>query len=357
MSTPQNLPRALFVAVTLGLVVLSLEPLLDRTLAHRQARQVTSAAAEAVADGGQGPGTRCGEDRTALLRLRAHAPLLSSWENVGGCGAGGGGASSTSGGAKWIGRGVRGGRFDLQCIGSQTFAPDGAYFTTVNTRVATGALLQKWSIAANIPLVHKRQELEEIDAGVAPSGFGDVSLELTRKLGITNASIATLVVSFPLGAHDAVRQGVVLPQHLQLGAGVPSFTGVFEHTADFDGGLMVLGGSFTYGGWENSIKDFRAPSIAAYSYVGYMLGPFVPSVGLTAAAKLGQDREGDRAEEDLELRQSKALEEVPIATATVNLGLEWSTDWFALLLSAATPFSADGVESFTLSLGASTSLF
>ena len=245
-----------------------------------------------------------------------------------------------------MGRGVRGGLVDLQCLVSSTVIEDGL-LNTLNARAAL-QLFEKWVFAANLPVLYKRQEIN-INAskrGTADiSGFGDVNLEITRKLGVINDNTLTLIVSFPLGASEAIREGIVLPQQLQLGSGVIGASAQFEHTRDFGDGLMLVGGSLSYGGWENDIEDFRASALSAYSFVGWFLGPLVPSLGFTVAAKFEPDRQ--RGEEL----------DTPIGTATFNAALEWSSDYLAFLLSLAAPFTAQGPESLTISLGVQTSVF
>ena len=92
-----------------------------------------------------------------------------------------------------------------------------------------------------------------------------LSLEVSRKLGAVGAHELSLIASVPTGSSDAVRQGVVLPQHLQLGSGVPGLSAQYQHTRDRDWGLTILGGALSYGGWENGIGDWRAPSATAFA--------------------------------------------------------------------------------------------
>jgi hypothetical protein len=302
-------------------------------------------------------------------------PALYAWNSVGGCGASGGAASSTAGGAKWVGRGVRGGLVDLQCLASQTIAEGGveragqggeagdptdalAFFTTINLRLASEALLRRWIFGLNVPLLYKNDEV--VDAGnetrrAGLAGFGDLSLEVTRKLGIANDTSLSLLLSLPTGSADAVRAGVELPQHLQLGAGVVGLSLLLEQVRDLDPGLLVYGGSFSFtglpcdegscDGWRNARGDYRAPAASAYAYYGYMLGPFVPSIGLTTSVKFDDDQQ-----------QLEPLDQ-PRGLVQVNLATEWSNPWVAVLLSASAPFSADGSEGVTLSLGVQTSVF
>jgi hypothetical protein len=345
---------ALLKVVALVLALVALAPLVDRAVARRQARRAV-ADAEAALRAAQRErreprALRCPAMDEALLGARSAEPELVSWGNIGGCGVGGGASSSTAGGAKWIGRGVTGGHLDLMCMSSQTMAK-GGYFTAINTRFGTW-LRQRWLLALNVPLLYKVRDvatLSGVDKQAAIAGFGDLSLELGRKLGITNAHLIELMVSAPTGSHDAVRQGVVLPQILQLGSGVLTATGMYEHTWDRDWGLILAGGSATFAGWENGQGDYRASSAAAYAYGGYLLGPFVPSLGLTLMGKFGHDHQSLGP-------ARKAIDDALFYTI-FNAAVEWSIDWLAILLSTSTTVSYKGFEGFTVSLGISTSVF
>jgi hypothetical protein len=344
--------RLLFQLATLALAAIALFPLLDRAVARRQARQAldeTRRMVGAARDARRRPERlRCPDlDGAALLRVRA-TPVLASWGDIGGCGAGGGASSSTGGGVKWVGRGVQGGLIDVQCLASETFV-HGNEFTFFNVRLGTRALTG-WNFGLYVPVLYKIGDVTVLGATRTAhmAGFGDVSVEASRKLGITGAHLLTLGASAPSGAWDAVRRGVVLPQHLQLGSGTLGVSGAYEYTFDRDWGLAILGAGASYGGWENSIGDFRSPSASAYTHVGFFLGPLVPSVGLTLFGKPMRDRE--RGED-------KPTDTDPRFMITPNVTLEWASDELALLLSASTAFSTLGFENATVTLGISASLF
>lgn len=341
-----GLPRAGFVALVLILCGAALAPFLRRAAERREAGHKLEQAARRVAPT---------SDPQSCRRLAAAwllRPVLASWGDVGGCGVGG--AATTGGGIKWVGRGVTGGLIDIQCTASQSFYPDGAEQLTFSTRLAHN-LTPKWTLAANIPFRYNVEEVldasDETRTAHLP-GFGDVGLEVTRKLGITNAHSLTLSASFPSGAHDAVRHGVVLPQRMQLGNGTVSAGMIYEHTRDAVWGIMIFGGNLFYNGWENQIAesvsggDFRGPTASAYMHLGYILGPFVPSAGLTVTGRFMDDRErgiGIGA---------------PWAMIVPNLTIEWSSDWVALLLSASLPLSFEnGIENWLVGVGVQTSLF
>lgn len=330
--------RAL-VGLTLLCALLSLTPLADRIVARWQVQELL--------DQARAPhyAASRGVPRPARpLAIATRSEML--WGDIGGCGAGGGSASSTSGGIRWIGRSVTGGLIDLQCMSSATQS-HGNTFTTFNTRIATGALFQKWVFALNLPLLYKTGDVDVFgDAQRAHIvGFGDMSFEITRKLGITNTSMLTLIVGAPLGSSDAVRQGVVLPQPLQMGSGVLNLSGVFQRTMDRDWGLIVLGANATYSGWENDIGDFRGSGAGAFGYAGYIWGPFVPSAGLALTGQFQHGRERGRTLDD------------PLFIASPQLSVEWASDYVALLLASTVSVSYKGFESVNVTLGMTASLF
>jgi hypothetical protein len=355
--------RLLLKLLIVGLMALALYPLVDRQIARDDAmRQIDEVRSRQAAF----PDSWVVTDE-CLLATRDRG--LAAWGNIGGCGVSG--AATSSGGVKWVGRGVTGGLVDVQCILSQTgFPGDGAQQSTFSTRLGT-SIGYKWMVAATVPFRYNVEDVQNqfgIDVGeVHLPGFGDISLEGTRKLGITNAHTVTLSLSIPVGSHDAVRRGVVLPQRMQLGSGVMSVAGVYEYTRDFDWGPMIFGGNVFYSGWENSIKergnDFRGSGAAGYVYAGYMRGPFAPSVGLNLTTKITGDR-GD----------GFPMEGQPMVMVSPTVAIEWSIDWLAILLSASTQFSLfEGsnalfggagdwkavfeLETWTIGLGVQTSIF
>jgi hypothetical protein len=357
----RNLPRAFVIVTVMGLSAAALYPLLDRRLAGQAAlARVERARGQTAAFG----------DRWSVTDewlLGARERGLASWGNIGGCGVSG--AATATGGVKWVGRGVTGGLVDVQCILSQTGFEDGARQSTFSTRLGT-SIGYKWLVAATVPFRYNVEEVFDGDISRGDThlpGFGDISLEGTRKLGITNAHTVTLSLTIPTGTHDAVRRGVVLPQRMQLGTGVMGVSGVYEFTRDFDWGPMIFGGNVFYGGWENSIKerggDFRGSGASGYVYAGYLLGPLVPSVGLNLTAKITGDRQ-----------DGFALDGQPMVMVSPTVALEWSVDWLAVLLSASLQLSLfEGsdplfggagnweavfeLETWTIGLGVQTSVF
>lgn len=340
----QNISSWITHLTILGLCGIALYPAIDGQLARRDARRQVDRLRQMVDPGEASVPLLEG---VHLLGLGRPA-TLASWGDIGGCGAGGGGASSTAGGSKWVGRGVTGGLVDLQCTSNYTNS-HGNSFGSLGLRLGQSSL-EKWRFGFNLPILYKVGDVSVlgITQTATIAGFGDVSLEIARKLGIANASVLTFTLSAPTGASEAVREGIVLPPHLQLGSGVLGASAEIEHTWDRDWGLMVFGGTVSYGGWANGLGDFRAPSTTGYIYAGTFVGPLVPSAGLTLFGKFLHDQER---------HEDRPGDQDPLAMVIPSLALEWSSDLLALLLSTSISLSYNGFENVSMSLGVSSSLF
>lgn len=294
-----------------------------------------------------------------------HQIALHSWGNIGGCGAGGGSGNGIGGCAKWVGRGVTGGLVDLQSQACSNLTHGNA-LNTFNTRIGTSALFNRWNFGVNIPILLKHGDVSvpTNTLGVfnkesaTISGFGDLSLEIIRKLGITNAHSIMLSTNFPTGSSNAIRQGVFLPPQLQLGSGTLGIGAQYEYTMDRDWGLIILGTNLTYNGWQNNYGGYRASTLGGYAHLGYIIGPFVASSGLTLLAKAEHDREHDPAtDKDSDTSIDRSDDSDPLFLFSPNLSLEWSSDLIAFMLSAAPSFSYNGYEGMSVSLGIQSSIF
>ena len=103
---------------------------------------------------------------------------------------------------------------------------------------------------------------------------------------------------------------------------------MIDHTFDNLWGPAVIGAVGSYPGGENAIRNYRAPSATAYGYVGYLLGPFVPALGISGTVYQGPDRDIGLASD----ARSNAM-------VAGNASLEWSTDWLAILAGISLPYS------------------
>jgi hypothetical protein len=286
--------------------------------------------------------TRRTADPALFVRVQELEPLLASWQTIGGCGAGAG--SGTGAGIKWIGRNVSGGLFNVQEQFSYTKLgtvqyPERDY--VANTLI-NADLSEKWNAGINIPLIYKyltdpRHKGPDAPIDYSNGGLGDISLQVTRRLGSINATSLTGMVGFPTGTHDASYAApdaaVRLPinQTAQLGFGKYTGTLILDHTMDQVWGLVVVGGLASWRGGKNEFSSYRAPTASVYSYAGYFWGPVVPAFGLTLSGFKGHDVD----------QQSE--QPTPLVALSANLSLEWSTPWIAILLAGSIPYKWDGV--------------
>jgi hypothetical protein len=273
-----------------------------------------------------------------FVRVAELGPLLSSWQTVGGCGAGS--ATGAGAGVKWIGRSVSGGLFNVQTVGTYnrlTFKGKREQNTFVNTLV-TYSLSDKWIMGANVPFVYKSfDNFFEDPQGAIPTvdvsngGLGDVSVQVTRRLGRINATSLTALLGLPTGVYNAQYQGIPLVQHQQVGFGRVTGSLILDHTIDEIWGVVVVGGVASWRGGQNQLDSYRAPSATTYAYAGYFLGPFVPAVGLGLTGFSDHDR--DRTQREF----------TGLLSLAPSVSVEWSTDWIALLAGAIFPYQYDGI--------------
>jgi hypothetical protein len=315
-------------------------------LRWRESTRVTSRAAQIACPsstvdepGSQAALNSMAFDPTLLVRVDELDGLLASWQTIGGCGAGAGSASSA--GLKWVGRNVTGGLVNVQeqvnysNIGT---APYNEHNIFVNTYI-NGDLSEKWNVGAIIPLVYKYLDDPLHFAPAIPAvnysngGLGDISLTVTRRFGRINDTSLTGIVGLPTGKWDATYTpgGSYLNQNAQLGFGKPTGAVVLDHTMDQVWGILVVGGVAAWRGGENKLNSYRAPTAALYGYTGYFLGPFVPSIGLIASGYKGHDI-------DVNSEQT-----TPLASVAAQAGIEWSTDWIAIMLAGTLPYKYDGI--------------
>jgi hypothetical protein len=263
------------------------------------------------------------------------APMLASWQTVGGCGASA--ATGAGVGVKWIGRNVTGGLFGVQCLSSYSppapsdpRATDHQFFLTT---LVTKELDDAWSLGVNIPFVYKyMRDPYGLNVDLSNGGLGDVFVQGTHKLGTIHDTLITAAVGLPTGAHKTQYKMDYLKQHRQLGFGKVAASLAIDHNVDETWGLVVLGASGAWRGGQNDLGSYRAPSGSAYAFAGYFLGPVVPSVGLSLTGFTGHDR------------NRTAEENTGLFVAAPTASLEWSTDWMALLVGFSLPYQWDGIR-------------
>jgi hypothetical protein len=267
-------------------------------------------------------------------------PLMASWRSVGGCGAG---SATATGGIKWIGRNVTGGLINVQCQVNYTHHSDGHVYALQNQ--ITSAVGERWTFGAVVPYLYKY--LEDpfgLRFDLSNQGLGDINLLAARRLGPIGATTLTLTVGLPTGTHAASYLDNYLRQDRQLGLGKPSASLLVDHVLDHLWGPAVVGGVLSHPGGENQLENYRAPSGTVYGFLGYLLGPLVPAIGVSGTAFWGADR--DRGRDSAER---------PAWMVSGNVSLEWSTDWAALLVGASLPYHSSGLQPWTAGVGVAVS--
>ncbi len=277
-------------------------------------------------------------DTPVSIRIARLGPLLSSWETVGGCGAGGTGGQGV--GVKWIGHDTTGGLFKAQLMGSVLAFPGG--YNVVSTAYVSRDLDQgqKWNVGVIVPYLYKYYyDYLQTGTDISNAGLGDMLLTLTRRLGPINATAVTASLGLPTGEHKAQYLNDYLSQDKQLGFGRFNGSLMVDQTLDQTWGLIVVGGFAGYRGGTNDLGSYRAPVGSLYSYVGYFLGPLVPTLGVQLIGFTGHD-------------QDRGIEQaLPIDIFAANASIEWSNDDVAILLGASFPF---GLDTITVEPGAGT---
>src|SRR5262249_29531125 len=101
---------------------------------------------------------------------------------------------------------------------------------------------------------------------------------------------------------------------------------IVDHTIDREWGLAVVGGTLNWRGGTNELQSKRVPTASLYSYAGYVLGRFGPSLGVTAVGAAGPDV------------NRLMVQSTPIFSVAANASVEWSTDWVAVLIGGSLPY-------------------
>jgi hypothetical protein len=294
-------------------------------------------------------------DEAALsLRLQRLGPLLSSWETIGGCGAGG--ASGT--GVKWIGHNTTGGLFQQLVTNNYVYIPvslkpgqgAGGFNYILSAQIGTDFIFDpwkgSWNFSLSVPYLYKHYNNWLDNAGpISNGGLGDVNVFLSRKLGTDNSTSLTVISAVPTGTYRAQYMGTALTPDEQLGFGRITAALQLEHTIDEDWGLFLVGGSANYRGGKQTDKylwvfdapsqhNYRAPSASLYGYAGWFLGPLVPALGLNFTGYTRQDTRGDFGE----------TLDAPVATGALHASIEWSNTYIAILAGVYVPLALRGTD-------------
>jgi hypothetical protein len=333
-------------AVAVATIAVAFCPAIERRLAERRLGSAVDGMSARWS--AMGPPPRCpGPIGTALALPALDRPgaTLASWQSVGGCGVGASNGAG-AGGVRWVGRSVNGGLFDVQCQSNYLSRKDG-YDLSLSTQV-TRDIGRKWRFGVLTPYIYRfLRDPYGLGFDVSNKGPGDVNVLLTRKLGPINATSATLFLGLPTGAAGARVKNQLLVQDKQLGLGKPTGTLSMEHNIDELWGLVVFGGALSYRGGENEFRNARPPSAAVYGYSGYLVGPFVPALGMSLSGQAARDRNvgTDQA--------------TPLLNVSFNGSVEWSNEWVAVLAGFSVPYELKSFHSqpWSFSLGVSVSPF
>ena len=267
------------------------------------------------------------------LPLAERGPVLASWQAVGGCGSGA--TTGAGGGVRWVGPIVSGGLFNVMCqatymkIDNATRQEQHLYFNSLITKDVS----EKWNLGVSVPVVYKYlRDPYGLNIDLSNSGLGDMSVQVTRRMGAINDTLLTGSLGLPTGKWDQTYKMAPLRQHQQLGFGRVTGTLSLDHVMDELWGMMLVGASGAYRGGENGLSNYRAPSGSAYGYVGYFIGKLVPSFGLTFTGLPAHDR--DRSQD----------EQTGLFIASPSVALEWGTDWIAFMAGASFSYQYDGIN-------------
>ncbi|HVW27600.1 MAG TPA: hypothetical protein VHC69_19680 [Polyangiaceae bacterium] len=299
-------------------------------------------------------------DPGTALRVTRLGPLLSSWETVGGCGAG---STGGTGVVKWIGRSTTGGLF--QSITQFNYIHFTNGYNLVATEQITRDIDEHWNVGVFVPWVYKWYDNPfglSPPVDISNAGFGDINLLGTFRFGPINENSLMASLGLPTGTSGASYKGSLLTQEKQLGIGNVTGSLMLDHTMDETWGLIVLGGLGAWRGGQNSYGSYRAPMASLYGYGGYFMGPFVPALGVSFTGFLKPDRD-QGIEQD-----------VPLLLVAANASIEWSNDLVAVLVGVSFPFglyakkdteeqlpgtqpSSTGIQPWTAAIGVSVSPF
>jgi hypothetical protein len=298
-------------------------------------------------------------DPGTALRVTRLERFLSSWETVGGCGAG---STGGTGLVKWIGRNTTGGLF--QSITQFNYIHFDNGYNLVATEQISRDINEQWNVGVFVPFVYKWYDNYlnlSPPINLSNSGVGDINLLGTFRFGAINENSLTASLGIPTGTSHVTYKGDPLTQEKQLGLGTVTGALMLDHTMDEVWGLIVLGGIAAWRGGENKSGNYRAPMASLYGYGGYFLGPFVPALGASFSGFLKPDR--DRGID----------QDVPLLVLSANASIEWSNDLVAVLVGTSIPFglwgekpqtegrpgsqTITGLQPWTLAIGVSVSPF
>jgi hypothetical protein len=179
---------------------------------------------------------------------------LLPWRCVGGCGTSAGGAGNTGAGVRWIGQGVTGTLVDIELQNSLTIMsnPRDSLMPHKNTFLILPSLylhLRPIDIQICLPVAYKYAAIEKtIDQkSIINSGIGDLSADISLKVGTEGHIVPHLGFSIPTGRADGYNRFEVLPSDMQRGTGRFGGWIGLDYTISRDWGSIYISPGYTGG--------------------------------------------------------------------------------------------------------------
>ena len=266
-------------------------------------------------------------------KIDTHSPIffppLTPWESIGGCGAGGSGGVNGGDGIKWMGVGVSGGLLDVEVLPKYHIEKDFNSFSIA----PRFSFKPTWTTTAGItiPVSLKTGEVQYLSNQSSQDrttgGLGDISIDVSKKIGMSGEYSLSLSMSLPTGQYDikrgSDRDATILPARLQNGTGLYNAALEINRTIDVEKGFLLIDAiynypfnmkpfskknemldkyyssykdqtgnpRFYYRGkpyGENDLGAYTPPSISFASYYAYKgIENYVHSWGMTFSAPLG----------------------------------------------------------------------
>ncbi|MBN1307519.1 MAG: hypothetical protein JXA18_06355 [Chitinispirillaceae bacterium] len=176
--------------------------------------------------------------------------LLTPWQCVGGCGAGGSGGGSS--GIKWIGEGAAGGRVHIEMLPKLNFGREFVYMTAVPRVAFNPVYTTELGISMLVGFKEARVQYQTNmpQQTELNGGKGDLTLDVMHSFGSEGQFIWQTALTFPTGEWDAAHgtdvSKNILPQKMQMGQGVYSATLGLFYSFDVENGMYVFDGFLNY---------------------------------------------------------------------------------------------------------------
>lgn len=173
------------------------------------------------------------------------------WRAVGGCGLGGSGGIH-GGSIRWVGHGVSGYLFSVECLPQFRYGRTYGSFLTAPRITFHGLRNTDFAITLpNMLTVGEAQYQSNLDDVTHVNGGpGDITADAAYAFGTAGNFSLRLSCTFPTGEYD-VRHGSdqskrILPVDLQTGRGIYTAGLRFSYTHTMENSLLMFDGTFHY---------------------------------------------------------------------------------------------------------------